>query len=630
MTKNSESPPPAKRRRWLYVLLTLLVVLAGSLWGAFEWATAKAEKVLNERLAERSLYLSYGSRSWVPWRGLSLNDVALFQDEARTRPLLALSRLDVDFPWREIARTREFLSRWRLHGATLSLHDAKGKIVMEHVTVDAVVRSGEIEFSTLQVQTGPRVFDLSGRLLLRSEEEVKTPRAFVPDLDAMRAIIATLDFKPGTGPFVTKGAIQLDARQTPLAWSADLHGEGTSLVWQGQPLKAAKVDTLLNNAGLKGSVLLRFHRGQAEFEMSLPAWGGAPLALKGKIADSGGRTDAFGASYEGANRTIAVHELQGNADLFEFLGNIPEVVPQLPTFIRTRVHPDILVKDFVWNGNSNTWSMQSLLFRKPADVVLKIEGHDVEVKQLKVAAACDRGRWTLSDVSASTLGGTMKLSGVFEGSTLRQASLSVNGLLMSHLSPWLDGGQGSFGKASITLSYAGSLGSEPQQLTGSGTINIDNAPMVHVPLLDEVYALFDALVPGVKRDGTGGMRGKFSARDGVFSFSSFEASGGSVTVTATGVIDLPNRTVNGRARGRLQGVGGLVTGPVGRLLEMQVSGPLDDIRVRPVGPVRVVAGAVGKATDVVIDAGKASTSIVKEGIKLPFKALGVFGRKKKN
>jgi multidrug efflux pump subunit AcrB len=58
------------------------------------------------------------------------------------------------------------------------------------------------------------------------------------------------------------------------------------------------------------------------------------------------------------------------------------------------------------------------------------------------------------------------------------------------------------------------------------------------------------------------------------------------------LIDLKQRKVDGRARGNIRGILGLATTPLSRALEMQVSGPLNNIRVRPLGFGGILSGAV--------------------------------------
>ena len=634
MSEKPGSAPRPRRRRWPYVLLALVLILGGALWGGYQWATAKAESVLNTRLAERSLYLSYSGRSWVPWRGLCLSDMALYQDAARTKPILSLSHLDVEFPWREIAESREFISKWKLDDATLELHDAKGKLTLEHVTVDAVVRPGEIEYTRLDMKNGPRLFALSGRLHLSSDREAREKSGdFVMDLDPMRSILNALAFKEDAGPFLISGVVSFDARETPMTWNADLSGEGKEVVWQEVPLREAVMKAEMSQEGLTGTCSLEFAKGSTALEMSLKNWKNAPLVFAGKITDSEDRSNSCNGTYRGNEDIVVVEEMQGNANMLEFLSNFPAIGQQLPKDVFVRAYPDMVMKNLVWKTVDGTWSMDSLHLRSPLELTVKVEGHDLPVNQMTGDVAFMDGNWKFSDVTAKVLGGSLALQGRHDGKVLRDASVSLQNLQMAQLSSWMGENASSFGKAQFSLNYKGAFAVDPEQLTGAGSIQIENSPTVHVPLLDETQALFAALIPGLKRDsGTGEMNGQFTSRQGVLNFSSFQANGGSITVTGAGKVDLVDRTVSARAQGRLRGVTGVITSPISRLLEMEVTGPLDDIRVRPAGPGGlaggVVKGTVGVATGTVKEATKVTGSVVKEGVKIPFRALNLFRKKK--
>ena len=98
-------------------------------------------------------------------------------------------------------------------------------------------------------------------------------------------------------------------------------------------------------------------------------------------------------------------------------------------------------------------------------------------------------------------------------------------------------------------------------------------------------------------------------------------------VTATGTVDLVNRQVSGIARANLRGVVGVATIPLSHVLtEMQVSGPIDDIRVARLTPRFAVKNLVTGTTNVAGGTVKLSSSVLREGLSLPFEALGMFGK----
>ena len=73
------------------------------------------------------------------------------------------------------------------------------------------------------------------------------------------------------------------------------------------------------------------------------------------------------------------------------------------------------------------------------------------------------------------------------------------------------------------------------------------------------------------------------------------------------------------------GLPGVVTSPLSHLLEMKISGPYNDIRITPLGPVklasRAASGTVGVAVDTLEETGKVVGTVLTEGVKVPFRWL---------
>jgi len=91
-----------------------------------------------------------------------------------------------------------------------------------------------------------------------------------------------------------------------------------------------------------------------------------------------------------------------------------------------------------------------------------------------------------------------------------------------------------------------------------------------------------------------------------------------VVVTARGTIDLNRGVVDGHARANLRGIGGVILAPVSVIfLEMKVTGPLENIRVAPSGP-------LGMAKEFVVESAHLSSTVLHQALVLPFEALGMF------
>src|SRR6476661_11184411 len=81
------SPLPARRRRGLWILLSLVVialvvVVAGFFFARRQIGEFFARK-LGERLAEDGVFVGWKSADWVPGVGIRLHGLAVYRDPAK-------------------------------------------------------------------------------------------------------------------------------------------------------------------------------------------------------------------------------------------------------------------------------------------------------------------------------------------------------------------------------------------------------------------------------------------------------------------------------------------------------------------------------------------------------------------
>lgn len=361
---------------------------------------------------------------------------------------------------------------------------------------------------------------------------------------------------------------------------------------------------------------------------------GSTLSVSGTVTDSAGRTDNFKGRQQAATDTLTISRLSGDADLLEIANNLPVLAAKIPAGLKVGTFPDIAVKDFIWHaGEHPKWSLAELQLRKSADLTLMVRDHPLNINRLTGRLAFEQGTWSFVDLKGRLLDGDFALSGSYDGHTLSKTDLTLQSLHLARLSPWLGKVSSSLDESKLSLAYRGAISKAPLHSTGSGTLALTNAPVVHVPLLDQTYQLFPNVLPHEHPDGTGEFQVAFSMTNGIATIDPFNGRSESLTITATGTIDLVKRQVAGRARANLRGIVGIATSPLSHLLtEMQVSGPLDDVRVSPLSPVagakNLITGTLQAATGTASGAVKLSSSVLRESLSIPFEALDVFGNDK--
>ena len=628
MSSPSEVPKP--RRRLVRVMLICFVIVSLISWAAIEWITAKAASEFRRRLAMRGMDLEYASEAWTPWNGLILTSAALHRNSTNHDSLIDLTRLHVDVRWQESWKTRTVITRWRTDDAILTLHDAVGAITLNHFTIDLVARAEAIEVSRVETNDGALTFALSGRILV-GESDGPVNKAVSLDLKPLRSTLAALKFKPGAGPFVVTGTFSLDSGASPPAWQADLAGAGKETEWRGLPLQEVTAESHVSNVGLKLDALLQFAKGSAKIAASLDGWNGTPLLLSGSLVDSAARMDEFDGSFQGVSKTLSIAHISGSADLIELAGNVPSLAPQIPPSIKFKPFPDISAKGFSWSSGDTppTWSLASLQLRKPVEITVIVRNRSLIIDHLMGRASYEHKSWRFDGIKGRLLGGSFALDGDYDGRTLSKAEVSLRSLHLAELAPWVNV-RTTLDDSDLSFTYRGTICHQPTHSTGNGSLELTHAPEVHVPLLDQTYELFPTIIPRGNRGGTGEFQAAFSMTNGLATIDPFKARSDSLTVTATGTVDLEKRVVTGQARANLRGVAGIATSPLSHVLtEMWISGTLDNIRVTPLDPgaaaKSLITGTLGAAKGTAIASARLSSDILANSLSLPFEAIGLLG-----
>ncbi len=623
----SVSSSPSRLHRW-HLALVILSIITALLWGVYEWLLNTAQTKLNERLRARGLSLNYSSKTWSPWRGLTLKDAVLGRLNQPHEPLIELSALHVDILWREAWQMRAAVTRWRSSDATLALHDPAGAVTLEHFTTNFVLRDDGIDLTQLETSNGALAFAVAGKIKIgATTNSTDNSSPFVLDLSPLRGALDTFNFTKSTGLFTVTGSFELDFGTANVAWRSELRGNGKQVEWRGLPMREAALNAMLSQSGLKVSSQIAFEKGAATIDLTREGWEQQPLLISGTLTDSSGNNDAFKGRHDGNSNTLTIARLSGNANLVELARNVPALASQIPGSVKVTEFPDLVAQDLIWKANASppNWTLASVQLRTPAALSIIIREHPLTINHLTGHLSYDHKTWQFEGIRGHLMDGEFTLAAYYDGVTLSKAEVTLETLQLARLAPWLDGIKSSIKDADLSLVYHGGISNDLTQSTGTGTIAMTHAPVVQIPFLDAAFALFPTLLPEKSGEGTGDLQSTFTMDHGIATIDSLKARGDSIVVKASGTVNLVERQVQGTGRANLRGILGVATFPLSHILmEMQISGPFDDIQVSPLTPGDAVKGVV---TDTVKVAGKTvkfGANVLREGLSLPFEALGMF------
>jgi hypothetical protein len=591
--------------------LALLVIL--SLFALRHRIGASAEAMILERLAQRGLKIEYRSRQWLPWRGLTFRDVRLSRAADTGPPLIEASNLSAEVSWSEAWSRRALHSRWHTSKARLTLHDKNGPLTLDNVTavVDATPQS--LEVKRLRLHQGAVTADLDGRILMKertdtraADESASMPEPFrlpAVDLTPLRAALAQLDIAGQADSLVLDGTGLIDLRATPRRWSVSLDATGGGFRWRGVPVKKVLGSLSADQEGWKGENSTTLPRGTIQTRLDQKV--GQPLTFSGTARDPSSQASSFRGAWNPRGRKLELHQVSGKADWIAITRDVPAVAKAMPASLAVEKFPALDVRDLTIGQDGQgrrVWSVRSVQLTSPATVSITMRGHPLTLSGLTGRASFDDRRWNLQQVRAATLGGTLRLDGQWAKGVLSRASITGESLQLAAMTPWLGQGSQRLDGARAQFEYRGKVGTESRQATGRGSLRLDDAPLVEIPLLDQTYTFFAAAVPGGPPPGPGRMTAAFEIENGVMRVSAFDAQSQSVVVTGYGTIDFPRRMVEARARGELRGVAGWATQPISRALEMNISGPLAEPRVTARNPAGIAGGLIQGTAESAVDA----------------------------
>ncbi|RYD45733.1 MAG: hypothetical protein EOP85_08855, partial [Verrucomicrobiaceae bacterium] len=413
----------------------------------------------------------------------------------------------------------------------------------------------------------------------------------------------------------------------------NLEGKGRQLDWKGVNWEAAEAKAELSSEQSRITYKAHTRNGSTAGTVTRGIWKESPFAFEGVVRDKSDRESSYSGVYQ--SRMLTLERFAGSADLVALSRDVHTLESSTPDDLKFESFPQVELRNLVRDSSKEppVWSVERLDVISKDKVSFEIDGRPAEASRLEVSASHDGKDWTIRNAQADMLGGSISASGRYDSGVLRKAKVDFRKIRLHDLKQLSQEGGKRGSKGILSGSYRGEIDFTAKSLNGSGSIGLDNAPVLEVPLLDEVYDLFATLVPGVEQAKDGRFEANYRADGRVVDVTRFEATGGTLTVSAVGKVYLDKRTVSGRARGKLTGLPGLVTSPLSRLLEMDVGGPYDKIRVKPLGPAKLASntasGTVGVVVDTIEETGKITGTVLTEGVKLPLRLLERERAKKK-
>lgn len=604
------SPPKNSRRRFLSgkwaaagaILAAVACVIY--LFGK-GWVREKMESTLIEQLEKRELTAEWKSSSWNLWTGLKLTGLEIRSTAGD--PLAKTENLSLHVPLSQFLGS-DRLASIDIRNAAVTLSDAEGSIDFEEFSLDSKFSSGVLKIKKSSAQHQGLTAKLTGEITLKSPP-TDPPPPFTLDLSLVRTTLAALDFTGSEQPFEVTGSFEVDASKTGIPWRASLKGDGEKIVWKKIPLARAAAEAELSSTENRIDARLASSRGNAEGRLTRSDWKKSPFVFKGVLEDAAGKSSDFEGTYE--NRSFAIQHLTGSADLWEIAHDFPALAERLPKSVDFPTFPSTEIQN-IKSDPETGWTVGSAKTTEPGMMAVTLKDKKIEARELSGSGSYDGQAWKLENVQADLFSGNLSVSGLYSDGALRQSTVSAKQIKLSEIKLAMGKKNPDSNPGVLAFSYKGSLDFPDRNMDGKGSMRLENAPVIEVPLLDPVYDIFAAIIPGMERPPDGRFEADFTGKSQTLQVDHFTATGGSLTVDAKGDLNLKTGKVQGTARGKLGGLPGVVTSPLSRLLEMEVTGSYDDLKAKPLNPAKILSNAATGTLDAISDAFQQTEETVDE------------------
>ncbi|WP_411827863.1 hypothetical protein [Luteolibacter sp. AS25] len=605
---------------WVLVLSGMLLLLVIGVFSARPIISSKMEGILTEKLKERGLTVEWDGSSWNPLHGQHFSGLRISEEGVESAPIAEIESINLQPSFRQYLGSKKGALACGIDSSPLILRDGEGKVQMDDVSLEMSIKEGRIGVDELVFNRDGLLVDLEGEVLLQEAKD--EPGKFRPNLKSIRTVFDILDIKGAEDAFNVSGVLNVDASKAPIVWDAKLKGSGKDLEWNGVRWTEAEAEGELSSGKTQVTYDLKTAHGSAVGEVRDSGEEGAPFEIDGKVSDNSGGTNEYHADL--LDGVLTVDSIEGSANILELSRDVVGVETGKTESVSFEAFPHIEVKNLKRKKVKGEAEMtiESISVNSSEAVRFKFEDRTVEATDYSASGNFDGKSWIVEKSKANLLGGSVTLKGSYREGALRKSRLGMEALRVEEVRRLFGADEGE-SSGSISGNFNGAFYFEQKDWEGSGFLRMTDAPVVQVPLLDQVYEIFMAVIPGVKRAEAAEFEADFTKKSEKVEVTRFEAKGGkSLVVTADGEVDLEKGRVQGKASGELQGLPGMITSPVTKLLKMEVSGPYDDIGVKPLGPVELVSGAVEGAVETLKDAGKQTGEAIKEGLLAPLEKIG--------
>jgi hypothetical protein len=554
---------------FFFATMLVLVLLGAGVFYAWSKAgrfTGEFAEMTRGKLEEKGIHLDYGTWSYQFPRGFVFDEVTIFDDASKARPVVKATGLGVNVDLLGLAKDPGSLgaAEFSLRDSKVTLYQ-KGELFSEISGVEGEILAdaSAVSIERLSAILGGLRVRLDGVVKLPDKDAVTSaapgvavageaapsPLAAI-DFSAFRAFAPWFAFDSTGGELpLLSLSFAMDAREPDLATIEGTLG-GTAVKWRG-------IEFASLSAGFRidpKSGELRFPNVQAGFGDGLI---GAVLAV------------------DMASQTLKIERLQSTANLAALLTAYDVSWGETFKNVKFVDAPTIQVTGEVPLADPVNAKLE-IRYEHLQGIVHGSAGRGLPLSDIRGKFTYDRGALETNDAAARLFGGGISVNGTTNFVREKRpftGLVELTGISLKDAVSWF-GQEGTGLSGRLFLTFRGTGNAEVSSINGGGSLRVEEAELPSFPAVGKVQALLGGIVPAFGIRGGGIISGAYILESGILVTSDLTVGDGGVRIVTNGNLNFASQRVSFVSTAELEPSLAAATGLKEKTIQVEGAGPL--------------------------------------------------------
>lgn len=506
------APVKAKRGCWgvfttlfFFATILFLLVLAGA--GFYGWTKAgqleeEIKSLVSRKAAEQGIFFDYeGWRYQFP-RGLVLENITLYETEAKAKPKLRASDVGVNVDVVSLIRDRAASeAEISFDGSSLTLFQEGDSIgAIEQIDGEIFASQEALRIERLEATLGGLITRARGEVILPTadgeqedapEDAVTEGASMLPDFSPLQKILPLLAIESDRKPPVLDFQLNFDSAQ-PEAMELSARLTGQDFAWRGISFRSV-------------SVIADFDPATKTVHFPTCQIGHGEGFIGGVL------------SLNTESKLLTIQQVQSTVDPIAFLSQYNAEFQEKLKDIQLLDTPTIQATGTVPLEDPSNGARLVIIYEHRRGFILSSEGRELTVSDLRGGLNFTGGALETNEFSARILGGDVAVNGITRLTTDGKpfsGLIEVSRISLAEIATY-------FGKPDLGLTgelfldFRGVGYTELTKIRGGGKLEILNATLPSFPAIGPVQELLGSVIPAFGISGEGRVDGAYLIESGI-------------------------------------------------------------------------------------------------------------------